>query len=246
MAKNPAKIDLSIIVPTLNEEDGIGATIAEIYKDIKKNSVKKIVSSFEVIVVNDGSSDNTDRVLENIKSSYKQLSIITHKSNQGLGASILTGVGHSKKRFITYLPADGQVFLREILAGLKIAPSADLVLTYRGRREDYNPYRYLLSNSLMMAMKIFFGLNFKDYNWVHIYKRSLFKSIKVKSKGVFYLAEIVVRANEKKCRILETPAKYHPRSTGYSKNAKLLIVIRTLIDLFKLWNEFGLKPLLKF
>lgn len=245
MVKNPSKIDLSMIVPTFNEEEGIKPTVVRIYKDANKNPIKKLINTFEVIVIDDGSFDNTHQVLDNLKKGYKQLKIIRHSSNKGLGASIITGVRYSKKEFITYLPADGQVFLREILEGLKVAPFSDLVLTYRGKREGYNPYRHLLSNSLMISMRIFFGLKFKDYNWVHIYKRDLFKSIKVKSKGVFYLAEIVARTHKAGLKILEAQAKYHPRSTGYSKNAKLRVVIKTLIDLFKLWIELKLRSHLR-
>lgn len=236
MSKHP-DVDLSIIVPTFNEEDGIEQTVEEIYKDVSEKGVKKIIKSFEVIVVDDGSFDHTPQILQNLKKRFKKLKIVKHNSNQGLGASIITGVENSNKRFITYLPADGQVFLREILEGLKAAPDADFVLTFRDKRKGYNPYRYLLSGTLMVSMKVFFGLSFKDYNWVHIYRRSLFKSIATKSKGVFYLAEIVARAKEGGFKIAEAQAKFHPRSSGYSKNARLSVVIRTLIDLFRLWIE---------
>lgn len=237
MSRATSKIDLSIIVPTFNEEEGIKPTVVRIYKDANKQPIKKLINSFEVIVVDDGSFDNTNKILNDLKKRYRKLKVIKHSSNKGLGASIMTGVKYSKKRFITYLPADGQVFLSEISEGLKTTPFSDLVLTYRGKREGYNPYRHLLSNSLMISMRIFFGLKFKDYNWVHIYKRTLFNSIKVKSKGVFFLAEVVARANQGGFKILEAQAKYHPRATGYSKNARPKIVIRTLIDLLKLWIE---------
>ena len=181
MVKNFSKIDLSIIIPTFNEEEGIEPTIDRVYHDAKKQPIKSMLSSFEVIAINDGSFDHTKNVLDKIKKKYKNLRIINHNSNKGLGASILTGVKNSKKKFITYLPADGQAFLNEISGGLQKAPFADLVLTYRGKREDYNSYRNLLSSSLMISMRIFFGLKFKDYNWVHIYKRSLFSKITVNS-----------------------------------------------------------------
>lgn len=245
MVKKSPKIDLSIIVPVFNEEEGIEKTIIEIFKDFKKESIKDLIKAAEVIVVNDGSWDNTDTILQTLKKRYRNIKLINHKTNQGLGASIMTGVKYSSKEFVTYLPADGQVFLREISEGLKLAPLADLVLTYRGKRADYSSYRRLLSNTLTISMKLLFGLNFKDYNWVHIYKRSLLNSIQTKSKGVFYLAEVVARTNKGGFKILEAQAKYHPRSTGYSKNARLRIVIKTLMDLLKLWIEPKLKPYLR-
>lgn len=239
MAKN-SKIDLSIIVPTFNEEAGIGKTIIEIFKDAKKTPIKEVINSFEVVIVDDGSSDNTAKELEKIKRKYK-ITIIKHRFNQGLGAAIITGIKHTTKDFVTYLPADGQAFLREIIQGLKVAVYADLVLTYRGKRADYNPYRHLLSNTLMVFMKIFFGLHYQDYNWVHIYRTAAFKKIKTKSAGVFFLAEAVVRMHRAGFRIVEAQAKYNPRSTGYSKNARLSVALATLRDLYKLWMELKFK-----
>lgn len=244
MDKNTHKIDLSIIVPAFNEEGGIRQTIKEIFKDVNKTSIKKVIKSYEVIVIDDGSRDDTPQILKELKERFKNLKVVKHKTNQGLGASIITGVKFAKKDFITYLPADGQVFLREITDGLKLAPFCDLVLTYRGKRKDYNPYRHLLSNSLMIFMKILFGLNYKDYNWVHIYKKELFNRVKTQSKGVFYLGEVVARTNNGGFKILEAEAKYHPRSTGYSKNARLPVVLRTLKDLLRLWMELRVKPII--
>ncbi len=237
---NHSKINLSIIVPTFNEEGGIGKAISEIHRDLTKPAFKKTVSNSELLIVDDGSYDKTADILKNLKNKFK-FKLIKHKSNQGLGASIITGVQHATYEYVTYLPADGQVFLREIIPGLKKASYADLILTYRVNKIDYNPYRHVLSNALTFAMKLFFGLNYIDYNWVHIYKRNLFKDIKVKSQGVFFLGEIIVRIHEEGYKILEVKADYHPRTTGYSKNARLTVVLRTLKDLFELWYELKVK-----
>ncbi|MCL4415492.1 MAG: glycosyltransferase [Actinobacteria bacterium] len=239
MIKKPSKISLSIIVPTFNEEEGISNTIIQIFKDARRNEIREIVNAIEVIVIDDGSSDDTSKLLNKLEK-YK-IKIIKHKTNKGLGASIITGVKNATKEYITYLPADGQAFLREITKGLRIAPKGDLILTYRGIRADYNPYRHLLSNTLMIFMKIFFGLNYKDYNWVHIYNKKLFDNIKTKSQGVFFLAEIVTRASKGGFKILEAEARYNSRSSGYYKNARLSVALTTLKDLFKLWIELMVK-----
>lgn len=237
---NKTLVDLSIIVPAYNEEEGIKDTVLAIFKDSKKNPIKKLIGKLEIIVVDDGSTDKTFERAKKLIRRYRNLKLVKHKRNQGLGSSIKTGILNSKYNFITYLPADGQAFLREIEGGLKLAPKADLVLTYRGKRIDYNSYRNILSNTLMLSMKLLFGLNYTDYNWVHIYKKDLFKKIKVNSNGVFFLAEIVIRTHNAQLFIAETQAKYNPRNSGYSKNARIPVVIRTLIDLVKLWKELKL------
>lgn len=237
MSKKSSKFDLSIIVPVFNEEGGVEISINEIFKDLRSSLIKRVISGFELIIIDDGSWDNSYKIIQKLNKRYKNIKIVKHITNQGLGASLMTGIRNSSKEYVTYLPADGQAFLREIIEGLKIARLADLVLTYRGKRVDYNPYRHLLSNSLMILMRFFFGLNYKDYNWVHIYQKDLFKHIKVKSKGVFFLGEVVARTYNAGFKILEVEAKYHPRSTGYSKNAKVSVALATLRDLAKLWFE---------
>lgn len=241
MVKNFSKISLSIVVPVFNEEEGIEKTIIEIFKDLKSKSIKDLLNTYEVVVVNDGSWDGTGGILRRLEKRYRSIKTITHINNQGLGASIMTGIENSTKEYVTYLPADGQAFLREISEGLRLVHLADLILTYRGKREDYSSYRHILSNTLTLSMRILFGLNFKDYNWVHIYRRDLFNSIHVKSNGVLYLAEVVVRTHKRDFSILEAQAKYHPRSTGYSKNANLKNVVRSLIDLIRLWVDINFK-----
>lgn len=240
MSKTP-RISLSIIVPVYNEEDGIQETIKRIVADIKSKEIKRLIRAYEIIIVDDGSSDDTYKIAKNPLKRYKNIILLKHKLNQGLGAALKTGISKSKMGYITYLPADGQVFLKDIVEGLKIAPLGDLVLTYRGVRDGYNHYRNLLSNSLLISMRFIFGLNFKDYNWVHIYNKDLFKSVTTRSNGVFYLAEIVVRTYKQGLRILEAQAGFHPRSTGYSKNARPKVVIKTLLDLLRLWLELRLK-----
>lgn len=234
---NTPKVSLSIIVPVFNEQEGIRKTIERIISDLKEKDIKRILKSYEIIVVDDGSVDNTYKISKDLTRKFKNIALFRHKINQGLGEALRTGIAHTKKEYITYLPADGQVFLREIANGLEIAPRADMILTYRKIREDYNPYRQILSGSLIICMKVFFDLDFKDYNWVHIYKKDLFESIKTKSKGVFYLGEVVARTYEAGFKIMEIEASYHPRSTGVSKNAKLSVALQTLTDLLKLWLE---------
>ncbi len=240
MLKYSPKLNLSIIVPAFNEEDGIKDTILTIFNDAKIPSIKKLLGKLEVIVVDDGSNDKTFDYAKDLTKRFKNLRIIKQKRNQGLGASIKTGILNSKNEFVTYLPADGQAFLREIGEGLKLISSADLVLTYRGERTDYNSYRNILSNTLMIFMKILFNVNYKDYNWVHIYRKKVFKKVNVKSDGVFFLAEVVIRFENANLSILEAKAKYNPRNTGFSKNARIVVVLRTLTDLLKLWNELKL------
>ena len=96
------KISLSIVIPAFNESQIIEKNIFEVAKWIKKN--KKI--SFEIIVVNDGSTDNTKQILHQIQLKAKYLKAIHHDNNIGRGKAIRTGFDHASGQFIICLDAD--------------------------------------------------------------------------------------------------------------------------------------------
>lgn len=230
MNKLPLNINLTIIVPCFNESLNLERTIKTIITD-----AQKYLRSFEIIIVDDGSNDNTQKIVSHIKSQYSNIHVITHKKNQGLGAAILSGVKIAKYDLVTYLPGDGQAYLRDIINGLKLVNDADLVLTYRLNRSDYTILRKLLSSCLTILLRIFFGLKYKDYNWVHIYKKNIFSKIETLAKGVFFLGEIVIRAHEQHMKILEVRSVYRPRRSGVSKTAKLRIICIAFLDLLRVW-----------
>lgn len=178
--------NLSIIVPCFNEAFSLEETINSLLHD-----AKKYLNRFEIIIVDDGSTDATPKITRTIQSKNPNISVTTHKKNQGLGAAILSGVKRAKYDFITYLPGDGQAYLRDIINGLHIANDADLVLTYRPERSDYTLFRKFLSLCLKTLLRILFGLNYKDYNWVHIYKKHIFTKLKITTKGVFFWEKLL-------------------------------------------------------
>ena len=230
MNKLSSNIDLTIIVPCFNE-----ALNMEYAIKINVTDAKRYLKDFEIIIVNDGSTDDTLRIAKKLCKTYPNIRVVTHKKNLGLGAAILSGAKIAKFDLITYLPGDGQVYVRDIIAGLKKAKDADLVLTYRKERSDYTLYRKFLSWCLTILVKVLFGLKFRDYNWVHIYKKNIFSKIEIKSNGVFFLAEIAIKAQRLHMKIVEAESIYRPRRSGVSKTAKLRTVLKTFFDLLAIW-----------
>ncbi len=228
----PLDINLTIVVPCFNEEQSLEDTIKT-----NSNDANRILKNFEIIIVDDGSTDNTPKIASALSKKDSNIQLVTHKKNLGLGAAILTGARVAKYDLITYLPGDGQVYLGDIVSGLKKAKDADLVLTYRKERSDYNVYRKLLSWGLTQLLRILFGLKYKDYNWVHIYKKSIFSKLEIESKGVFFLGEIVIKAHKQGMKILEAESIYRPRRSGFSKTAKLRTVVNAFFDLSRIWYK---------
>lgn len=230
MNKLSLDINLTIIIPCFNEELDLEHTI--------KNNIidaKKYLKNFEIIIVNDGSTDDTLRIAKRLDNKYSNIQVLSHKKNLGLGAAILSGAKIAKYDLITYLPGDGQAYVRDIIVGLQKAKDADLVLTYRKNRSDYTLYRKFLSFCLTILARILFGLKYRDYNWVHIYKKNIFSNIEIKSNGVFFLAEIVIKTHRQHMKIVEAESVYRPRRSGTSKTAKLRTILRAFFDLLAIW-----------
>lgn len=225
-----SNINLTIIIPCFNEELDLEHTIKT-----NINDAKRYLKNFEIIVVNDGSTDDTLKIAERLDKKYSNIRIITHKKNLGLGAAIQSGVKISRYDLITYLPGDGQVYVGDIIVGLQKAKDADLVLTYRKNRSDYTLYRKFLSFCLTILIRILFGLKYKDYNWVHIYKKIIFSRIEIKSNGVFFLGEIVIKAHREHLKIVEAESIYRPRRSGTSKTAKFQTILKAFFELLAIW-----------
>lgn len=222
---------LSIAIPAYNEEENLDFVL--------KNTLEtapKFLSDFEVLIIDDGSTDKTGNIADAFSKKYSKIRVI-HQKNKGYGATMLTGIQEAKKEFVAYMPADGQFLVEDMVKCFFYMNKADLILGYRGYRTDYSVYRLILSYSYLFLLRLLFGLRYKDVNWLNIWRTKEVKNLKVRSRGVFMLAEIILLFKEKGLRIVEAPSFYRIRKSGKVKNAKLPVAIQTLIDLLEYWKN---------
>lgn len=221
---------LSIVIPAYNEEDNLEWLVKDMLKDVPKLGI----GDLEIIIINDGSTDKTPKIADNLAKEYKTIRVI-HKKNGGYCSAILRGIKEAKKDYIAYFPADGQTLVRDIKKCLPILGKADLILGDRGQRLDYGPYRMFISHVYLILLRIFYGNPYRDINWFHIWKREKIQKIELISKGIFILAEIVIRFRKEKYLISEASVPYRSRMGGMAKNAKLSIAWQTFLDLLRFW-----------
>lgn len=223
---------LTIAVPAYNEEANLGWVL--------KNTLleaPKYLSDFEIVVIDDGSSDKTGEIADLFVKKYEVIRVI-HKKNGGYGDAMLRGIKEAKKEFVAYMPADGQFLVKDMVNCFPYMKKADLILGYRGIRKDYTLYRKILSLGNIFVLWLLFGLKYKDVNWLNIWRTKEVKKIKVKSvksRGVFLLAEIIINFRRKNLKIVEAPSFYRVRRGGKVKNAKPSVAFRTLIDALSFW-----------
>lgn len=236
MKKEKYKSGITIAIPAYNEEENIEWVVKDSLK-----SLPKYFKNYEVLVINDGSTDKTAVILDKLKKRNKKIRII-HQKNGGYSKAMAVGIQNAKKKFVAYVPADGQYTVDDMSKMYSLMESSDIVLGYRGTRKDYNSYRKIISYGYLIFLWLLFGISVKDLNGPTIWRTKEVKKLKriysTKSKGVFILAEIVARFKKKKLRIAEAKSVYRARRGGTVKNAKLKVVIDTFTDALKLWMRF--------
>jgi glycosyltransferase involved in cell wall biosynthesis len=205
---------LSVIVPVYNE----AGTISQILEKIQAVPLEK-----EIIVVNDGSTDGTDKILRSIQG--RNLKVIHHMSNRGKGASVLTGIAHASGDAIIiqdadleYDPAD-YVKLIQPLRDL----TADLVLGVRFIDGYRGLFLHRLGNRLLTRMvNMLFGGRLNDcFTCYKLLRRETAVGLKLVSQGFDIETEIVTKAIRSKLRIMEIPVHYRPRLFSEGKKIRI-------------------------
>lgn len=228
--------NITIIIPAFNEEENI----AYVVKDTIKN-LPKYFRDYEIIIVDDGSTDKTGEIAKRLAKRNKRLRVI-HQKNSGYSGAMLTGIKIATKDYIAYLPADGQFLISDMRHCFEEIGKADLILGYRGGRQDYTTRRVIFSYGYLLLLLLLFDIKYMDVGWVNIWKTSRVQGMKLTcSQGIFILTEILVRIKRKGLKIVEAPSYYHPRLGGEVKNAKFKVVFKTFLSALKLWREIKLQ-----
>lgn len=221
-------IRLSVITPIYNEEDIIVKSTEENIAVLKTFGI-----DYEVILVNDGSSDSSKQLIENAFSTEKQIIIHNKATNEGMGSALRKGIELSTKDYIICVPADSPLSaftFKEFIAHLH---SADVLVSYRIKRLGYT--RRMLLNSWVFHVLVtsLFGMNLRDYNWIHLYSRRIFTEgkVSIEYNGLFMLAEILIKCQRAGYSFCEFPVHQNERLTGIASASKPINVIKTLLAL---------------
>ncbi len=218
---------ITIAMPAYNE----ALSLPVVVKDADE-VLKKITNYYEILVVNDGSTDNSKQVLEKLKKTNKHLRVINFSKNQGVGAALFTIYRSVKGDILFVNAADGQVTMDQLCVMLPYLKKNDIVIGQRVKRAD-NLIRRISSILYSVFLQLVFGVQIKDIDSMMMIKVSALKNLKINSKTAFIQAEIIIKATEKKLKIMEVPIVHYPRKQGKAKGFTLKIVIPQLIDLFR-------------
>jgi len=224
--------ELTVFFPAYNEADNLPFLIRDCDQFLKNNLPK-----YEIIVVDDGSTDNTTEVVKGLLVKYPKLRLVSHRGNQGYGAAIKTGIKEARFPYVFFMDSDNQ-FKFDDLKQFLGQDDFDLVIGFRIKRHD-PASRIFASKVYGLFVKSLFGPKVKDIDCAFkLMKKSAVENLKIKSDSFFVSTELLVRAQRNGLKIKEIGVSHYPRREGQSTVTKER-VIQSLIELKKLY--FSLK-----
>ena len=207
------KIDFTVVIMTYNEAHSLEAVILELL-DI----LQTLGCSYEILIVDDGSSDGTAAVADHLSEKLSGVRTIHHETNLGLGGVYRTGFQRSDGRFVTFFPADGQFDPAIVTQMAGLIDDYDMVLGYlTGKRYS------LLSQFLSWAEQLFYKLLYGSYprfQGILMFRRQILQTTPLQSSGRGWavLMELILKTSRAKYKVISVPTgELRPRKYGNSK-----------------------------
>jgi len=237
------KFGISVVLPAFNEQENIRLCLAAVYAYLKSR-----FTDFEIIVVNDGSIDQTANLVLKFSQRHPRVRLVKHFKNLGYGAALRSGFAKAEKDLVFYTDSDNQFDIRELDLLLPEITKADIVAGYRINRQD-PLMRIFIAWVYNFLMRLLFGLKIKDIDCsFKLYRKSVFKKIKLSADTGFIDAELFIKARKAGLSIIQVGVHHFSRlkgKTSYeagSRNqifafVKPQVVIEIFKEIKKLWSE---------
>lgn len=220
---------LSILIQVYNNQKTIGKVLQEAIA-----IGGKYTKSFELLVVDDASSDNSLSIINQYAKRYGQIKVIAHPNNLGFGKTIKESYEKASNDFIFTIPGDRQIRAEILPKLLEKMDKFDLVVGRREKRQD-SFWRRMQSRIYNNILRFIFGLKVKDVNSSKLIRKKILENITLNSDSAFVDAELCLKAKRKGYRIGEAVIPHFPDESKGGGGAKLQTVLPVIKDLWLFW-----------
>lgn len=231
--KNHKNYSLSVFFPCYNDKGTIASMVFE-----AKKVAEKLTSDFEIIVIDDGSTDGSRELLLDLKKQVPELRLVFHEKNSGYGAALRSGFRAATKDLIFYTDGDAQYDVRELpLLFEKLVPDIDIVNGYKIKRSD-PLHRIVVGYIYQYAMRWIFWLPIRDPDCdFRLIRRKVFDKVNLESSTGTITIEFVKKIQQAGFRFAEVGVHHYFRIYGRSQFFNFKRVFKTLWKLVFLWFE---------
>ncbi len=181
----------------------------------------------EIIIVNDGSTDATPTVAAQLASQHKEVRVVTHATNKGIGEALRSGYAAANNDWVCAVPADGQFDIGE-LKPFGSLPTLTFLSLYRAENPHYNWFRKLLSRVNRSLNRMGAGITLRDVNWIKVYPLEGLRQLQLECRTLLVESEICGKLLAMGYAVKEVPSKYLPRTQGTTHVTRLPLLLHTL------------------
>jgi len=223
--------ELSVFFPFWNEDENIEAVVEAALKVVPQYAEK-----WEIIMVDDGSKDETAKIGATLSSKHKNVRLVTNHLNRGYGASLREGFMNSQYEYIVFTDGDRQFDFSQVSKFVDKIHTVDMVIGYRKKRQDHF-IRHIFMYMLKVWDFILFGIYFKDIDcgFKMLRRRVVDGVMPLRSEGAMISTEFLAKAKNKGFTIAQVEVNHYPRKFGHETGGNLYVVIRAILESLILW-----------
>jgi glycosyltransferase involved in cell wall biosynthesis len=218
---------LSVVLPAHNEEANIAGTVSQTI-----HTLQQWVQELEIIVVNDGSTDETGSILASLQQQDTRIRVVTHPVNQGYGAALASGFEAASKELVFFMDSDGQFDITDIQSFFLYIKNYDAVIGYRVKRQD-SAMRKLNAWGWKMLVGLILGVHVRDVDCAFkLYHADFLHRHRLETTGAMINAELLYKLKQDGGTIKEIGVRHLPRRAGQATGANIKVILRAFLELW--------------
>ncbi|MCX5694575.1 MAG: glycosyltransferase family 2 protein [Candidatus Omnitrophica bacterium] len=223
------KYNISICIPALNEQN----TLKEAVEDLLK-TLALYAQKLDIIIVDDGSSDSTPQVAEQLAKQYHQVRVIHHPKKMGIGSCYRDALAFAQGDYFTWFPGDHENSAEEFILCMPYLTNDTVVTCYHLGQDPRSSFRHFLSQNYTWFLNKIFRLNLKYYNGLTVFPTSILRSLNLVTDGFMFTAENLIKAIKRGYKVVELSAPLRSRICGKSNALTFSSAAQMAKDIFKL------------
>jgi glycosyltransferase involved in cell wall biosynthesis len=221
---------LSLVFPAYNEEENIEIVVRK-----SLDVLARYTEGFEIIVVNDGSRDNTGAIIDALALEDSRVRPIHHKGNKGYGGALTTGFKATTMDYVMFMDADRQFDIADIRLLSPFVPLFNVVAGFRMERSD-PIHRRINAELFNLAVRVLFGVHMRDLDCAFkIFEGDQLRSLELSSSGALINAEMQAKLRRQGASMVQIGVPHYPRVAGTATGGSIKVILKAMFGIVGLW-----------
>ena len=237
MAQFPKRVPLrtrsiSVLVPVLNEADNLAPTVKRLI-----DALTTTIEDYEILIVDDGSTDETARVADQLAEANPNIRVFHNPTNKGLGYSYARGYEEARKEFFVYIPGDNTWPYRSFVELFGSLGRADIITSFAINPGVRPAGRRIVSRAYTKALNFLFRRRMQYYNGLTIYETEFLRRRPATTFGFGFQSEVLLKAMATGASYIEVGLPIDERTAGGSKAVNLRNIGSVFVTVLRVFWE---------